>query len=175
MKLPLHKLRCRFLEFLFTISVNIYRPLFKRKTKAWNLTLADLNQYESGTLGKSLAIFMKHNKFDVQDKLESHDVFHVLTETGTTVPEEISMQYLLWASGKRSVYSLITIGLGTSILPERLTLYLSARKIGQSMVDISAWDLKEMLDQPVSELRSKMYKRRSYSTMNQLLSNSSRL
>ena len=157
MKLPFFNLRCAFLEKLFELSVFAYRNIFKRKTVAWGITMAQLAEYPKGSLGKALYIFMKHNGFGIQDKLESHDVHHVLTETGTSVPDEISMQYCLFASGKRSIYGAITIGLGTLILPEKIELYRSAYRIGNGMVNISTWDLKSLLTEPVYELRKQIY------------------
>lgn len=157
MKLPFYKLRCRFLETLFELSVQVYRWLFKRKVQAWGISVAELDAYPTGSLGKAVGIFLKQHGFDVQNKLETHDVYHVLTETGTSVPEEISMQYRLWACGKRSVYSAITMLLGTAILPEKMELYRSTYRLGKRMVNVSEWDLKALLHEPVYELRKQIY------------------
>ncbi len=38
-----------------------------------------------------LGYFLTKNNFSLQSKLENHDVFHVLTNIGITVPDEIAM------------------------------------------------------------------------------------
>ena len=162
MRIPFYQLRCKFLEKLFEISVYSYRLLFKRKKEGWEITVSDLRKYEVGTLGRSLYVFLHHNGFEVQNKLESHDVFHVLTETGTTVPEEISMQFRLYACGKRSIYGSITMALGALVIPEKHQLYSSSYRIGKRMVDLSTWDLKSLLNESISELRKQIYQKHEY-------------
>jgi ubiquinone biosynthesis protein Coq4 len=162
MRIPFYKLRCRFLEKLFEVSVYAYLLFFKRNKESWEISTQDLQNYKEGTLGKSLYIFLLHNGFEVQNKLESHDVFHVLTETGTTVPEEISMQYRLYACGKRSIYGFITMALGTLVIPEKSELYFSSYRMGKRMVDLSTWDLKSLLNEPINELRKQIYQQHEY-------------
>ncbi len=160
MKLPFEKLRHLLLKRLFEISVMVYRPLFKGKTKPWRITQSELVLYPDKSLGKALYVFLKNHGFDIQSKLESHDVYHVLTETGTSVPEEISMQYCLVASGKKSIYSYITILLGTTIVPEKLPLYRSAYQMGKRMTNISKWDFESRLSLPLTQLQKEMYRSR---------------
>ena len=174
MILPFYKFRCAFLEKLFELSVYSYRTMFKQKVNAWGLDLQDLSQYPNQSLGKALYIFITNNNFSVQDKLETHDIYHLLTETGITVPEEISMQYCLYASGKRSIYSTITICLGTLVLPEKIELYRSAYQMGKKMKNLSGWDFKSMLAEPLFDIREKIWKS-NQATTNQLFNNSLRL
>ncbi|MEO9894336.1 MAG: hypothetical protein ABJF52_17540, partial [Aurantibacter sp.] len=95
-------MRAIILELLYKWSLAPYQNL--KSNTAWDVTIADLQKFPDESLGQQLGAFLTRNNFNLQDKLESHDVFHVLTNTGISVPEEISMQFYLMGNGKRSAY-----------------------------------------------------------------------
>lgn len=154
--LPLYRFRCWLLEKLYEVSVWFYTIVFKRKTTAWDVSIGDLEKYPKNSLGKELAVFLKRNGFSIQQKLESHDVFHILTDTGVEVPDEISMQFLLFANGKRSVYGVFTASIGSLLIPEYFALYRKQYRKGKSLRTFHHWDFKSLLPRPLSSLQQQM-------------------
>lgn len=65
-------------EKLYYFSRNIYRNNFK-KNLAWRFQKADLLNFPQLSLDFDLGNFLKQNNFEIEKKLENHDVFHVLT------------------------------------------------------------------------------------------------
>ena len=91
------------IEKMYEWTKKPYQRFFKNK-KAWNIEKQELLAYPQETLGYHLEYFLQKNNFDIQPKLEDHDIIHVLTNTGISVREEIGMQYYLLGNGKNSLY-----------------------------------------------------------------------
>ena len=110
--------RLKLMLWLYEWSQIIYAQIFKRKKKAWGISKSEFLLFPPGTLGRALGDFYQTKGFEVMPKLENHDVFHLLTETGTEIQDEIAMQYLLFGNGKRSLYMFSMIGIGSVLYPE---------------------------------------------------------
>lgn len=145
------------LEKLYEFTVTIYQRVFKCNSKGWTTTKEDLKSYPLNTLGNQLYKFLESNKFELQAKLESHDVFHVKTKTGVTVPEEISMQFLLISNGKKSVYGFTTAILGFIIIPEGIQLYKKAFKLGKKLQPFHAINFEHNLQKPLIKIQNKIF------------------
>jgi ubiquinone biosynthesis protein Coq4 len=148
------KFREKFCAWLFEISKAPYRAIFKRSKQAWNLESVDLLAYEPNTLGYAVGQFLQNNQFELIDKLESHDVYHVICEMNTSVRDEIGMQYLLMGNGKKSVYQKLTVLLGICLLPEYRNYYRYCYKRGQKMNPVYLFDLKKELNSDLHQLRT---------------------
>lgn len=146
-------MRAKILEKLYDWSKVPYQRFFK-KTNAWNVSKEELLSYPEHSLGERLGVFLNQNSFDLQEKLENHDVFHVLTNTGVTVTEEISMQFYLLGNGKRSLYLFSVIFFGLLLYPDQLKLFRSAYKKGASALQFHQLNFLKMLHQPVSKIKS---------------------
>jgi ubiquinone biosynthesis protein Coq4 len=138
------------LEKLYEWSLIPYQSF--KKNDAWNIGIEDLLQYSKDSLGYHIGYFLLLNNFDLQEKLESHDVFHVLTETGTTVPEEISMQFYLLGNGKRSAYLFSVIFLGGLLFPDYLKFFLFKYRRGKASLPFHQLDFYKLLDQPIKRI-----------------------
>lgn len=145
-------MRAIILEKLYEWSVIPYQSL--KKNNAWDLGIKDLQRFPKGTLGKSMGDFLVLNNFDLQEKLESHDVFHVLTGTGVTVPEEISMQFYLLGNGKRSAYLFTVIFLGGLLYPDYLQFFYRKYKKGKSAFSFHQLDFYKLLHQPLEKIKT---------------------
>ncbi len=145
-------MRAVILETLYEWSKVPYQKFIK-KNEPWSVSLPNLMQYPNTSLGFHLAFFLLKHNFEIQPKLEDHDVFHVLTGTGTTVPEEISMQYYLWGNGKRSLYQYAVIALGTFLFPDYIKLFISAYRKGKSALVFYHLDFLKLLDQPIERIK----------------------
>lgn len=142
--------------WLYDWSQIIYAQLFKRNKKAWRISKQEFLLYPEGTLGKALGEFYLSKGFSVMPKLENHDVFHILTETGTEIQDEIAMQYLLFGNGKLSLYMFSMIGIGTVLYPEFLNYYLKSYRKGKSMEKFYDWEFKERLDSSLVYLKAQI-------------------
>ena len=104
------------IEKMYEWSKKPYQKFFK-KNEPWPITSKELVRYPPESLGFHMGCFLLKYNFEIQPKLEDHDVFHVLTNTGVSVTEEIGMQYLLLGNGKRSAYQFAVITIGTLFYP----------------------------------------------------------
>lgn len=146
-------LRIRFLLFLYQISQKHYRKIFKRKKRKWQFTEEQLLYFQADSLGRTLGEFYKKHGFRMIPQMENHDVYHLITEYGTSMKEEIALQFLLFGNGKRSAYLLGTITLGTFILPEYFRMYYKAYRKGKAMREFHHWDYEALLWQNFSRLK----------------------
>lgn len=146
-------MRAWILETLYEWSKRPYQKFIKQN-EPWPFSIADLIQYRKSSLGFHLACFiMKHN-FKIQPKLEDHDVFHILTNTGISVPEEISMQYFLLGNGKRSLYLYLVILMGTILYSDYLKLFIRAYRRGKSALRFHQLDFSKLLKQSILNIKS---------------------
>lgn len=151
------KIRLKIMLALYNSSQKIYTQLFKQHKMAWNISKKNFLEFPKSSLGYKLGEFYQEKGFDVIPKLENHDVFHVITETGTEIHEEVSMQYLLLGNGKISLYQFAMIGIGTCIYPEYLKLYIKAFYRGTTMQRFHDLDFKELLNIPIYEIKNSLY------------------
>ena len=102
----------------------IYQFLYKRK----------VTYFSTGFL---------HNEAGIL--FQKHDVFHMLTGYGTQVEDEIALQYLCLGNGKRSLYLIGAITLGTLILPEYIHYYYQSYQKGRRANPFYHYDYQNLL------------------------------
>ena len=141
------------LEIAYELSKRPYQRFFK-KGQPWPLGLPDLMQFPKASLGFHVACFMLKHNFELQPKLEDHDVFHVLTATGVSVSEEIGMQYYLWGNGKRSVYQIGVMLVGLLVFPDHIKLFHTEYLRGKSAHKFYQLEFLKLLDQPLQLIKS---------------------
>jgi ubiquinone biosynthesis protein Coq4 len=141
------------IEKLYEVSKKPYQRYFK-KNKPWNLDKKQLLQYPEESLGFHLGCFLLQYNFDLQEKLEDHDVIHVLTKTGISVPEEIGMQYYLYGNGKRSLYLYMVMLTGTLFYPSRLGYFIKQYERGKNAWQFHQLEYEKMLKVPVTTIRN---------------------
>jgi len=133
------------MEYLYEGSKFPYQR-FVKKSIPWKVSVSELITYPKISLGFHLGC--------LQPKLENHDVFHVLTETGTSVPEEIGMQYYLLGNGKRSLYGYAFILLGTLLYPDYIRYFSCTFKKGKKALPFHQLDFSKLLKQSITRLKS---------------------
>lgn len=127
---------------------------FKPDKKPWNKTKKQLLMYPTETLGYQYVKFLNNNNFEILAKLERHDAYHIITGYSSKVEDEIALQYLCFANGKRSVYGFGVILLGTLILPEYYTYYLQSFKIGKNANPFHHWNFEKLLHYNLNYLQT---------------------
>lgn len=121
------------IEKLYESSKKPYQKYFKTN-QPWNIDKSQLLTYPTESLGLVLGNFLHKNNFDIQEKLEDHDIIHILTNTGVSVYEEIGMQYYLFGNGKRSLYLYMVILTGTTFYPKRINYFIQQFKRGKKRI-----------------------------------------
>lgn len=137
---------------MYELSKKPYQKFIK-KGKAWDVTIAHLIQLPQDSLGFHLGCFLLKYNFEIQPKLEDHDVIHVLTNTGISVVEEIGMQYYLLGNGKKSLYLVMVIISGTLFYPTRLNYFKQQYSRGKNAHSFYDLDYSKMLKIPVTSIR----------------------
>lgn len=140
------------IEKLYECSKKPYQKYFK-KNEPWKIDKTKLMDYPEESLGYGLGSFLYLNHFDIQEKLEDHDIIHVLTCTGVSVYEEIGMQYYLFGNGKRSLYLYMVILSGTVFYPKRIPYFIREYKKGKNALPFHYLDFSKMLFLPVQTIR----------------------
>lgn len=119
----------------------------------WVHQKSDLAHFEAGTLGNTLYTFLSEKGFELLPGAETHDVYHVLLEYGTTAVEEVCLQYCLYGSGKRSAYVIGAVVAGVFVFPEYWGLFRQAYRRGRKMIHFSKWSFEYLLNEPLELLK----------------------
>ncbi len=140
------------IEKMYEWSRKPYQKYFK-KSIPWEIDKDKLLQYPKDSLGFGLGDFLNKNHFDMQPKLEDHDVIHVLTNTGISVADEIGMQYYLLGNGKKSLYLYVVILSGTPFYITEIKYFLQQYKKGKRALPFHYLDFSKMLSVPVESIQ----------------------
>lgn len=141
------------IEKMYEVTKKPYQKFFK-KGIPWKETPQDLVKYNQGTLGFHLGCFLLKYNFEMQPKLEDHDVIHVLTNTQVAVTDEIAMQYFLLGNGKKSAYLFMVISIGTIFYPTHFKHFIHNYKRGKNAHQIYDLDFYKMLNIPLEKIQS---------------------
>lgn len=143
----------KIIEFLYR-TIKIPYSYFFKNNEPWGVTASSLLQNETGSLGHDLGQFLLINNYQVQDSLEEHDVFHVLTKIGTTVKEEVDMQFYLLGNGKKSPFVFIVISTGIVFYPNHYKSFIDCYKRGKNAYQFYDLDFFRLLHQPTNSIQS---------------------
>ena len=140
------------IERMYDLSKKPYQKFFK-KNKPWTISKSELLKHKPETLGFHLGCFLIKYHFDIQPKLEDHDVIHVLTNTGISVREEIGMQFYLLGNGKRSLYLYMVIFTGFMFYLSHYQYFINQYKRGKSAHKFHQLDFSKLLSQPIAVIQ----------------------
>ena len=148
-------MRKEFIYWLFEHSQRIYIK-FKNKNP-WDITTDELLTYSKESFGYHLGMLLKTNNFQLLPKVERHDCYHLLTCYGTTVEDEVALQYVCFGNGKRSPYLLDVLFIGTLILPEYCKYYYKSYKLGKNCNQFHHFKYENLLQFPFQETREAIF------------------
>lgn len=131
------------IELIYNTIKKPYQKIFK-KNKPWGYTLQEYLNCPEGSIGKQLGLFLKNNQYTIQPQLEEHDVFHIITNSGTTVKEEIKMQFYLLGNGKRSPFLFIVLAAGL-FYPIYVNEFITSFKKGKKANQFYHLDFSKLL------------------------------
>ncbi len=141
------------IEKLYRIVKVPYEYLFKNQ-KAWDISISDCINLPEESLGFHLGCFLLKYNLEPQPRLEEHDIYHVLTNTGVLVTDEINMQFYLLGNGKRSLFVFMVIATGLVFYPFRIKTYLESYRKGKQAHQFYHLDFLKMLPVSLANLKS---------------------
>lgn len=141
------------IEFFYK-SIRIPYCYFFKNNKAWGVTVNSLLVYENESMGNDLGKFLQSNDYQVQDSLEEHDVYHILTKIGTTVKEEVDLQFYLLGNGKRSPFVFLVIVTGIIFYPKHYKSFRSNYLKGKAAYKFYDLEFQKLLHQPTKIIQS---------------------
>lgn len=136
------------IERLYKIIKVPYQHFFK-SNDAWNISVQDCLKYPQESLGFHYGCFLLKYNFNMQPSLEEHDVYHVLTNTGITVKDEIDMQFYLLGNGKRSPFVFIVILTGLIFYPFAIKSFIKSFQKGKAAHHFYNLNFIKMLQIPL--------------------------
>ena len=145
---------------LFEKSKIPYARIFKRHKTPWEVSRADLLAMEPETLGHALGKFLAKNHFHLIPRLERHDAYHVLTDYGTEVKDEIALQFLCFGNGKRSKYLWMVMTIGALLNPEHWKYFKLSYRRGKSARQFYHWNFKDYLHRDLTYLKAWVFQDR---------------
>ncbi len=141
-------------------TVPIYKFFFKPKKSGWQVTEADLMQYQEGTLARDWAAFYENEPFSITNNYERHDICHVILGYKTSIVEETKMYAFLYGMGKRSLPTLLTILIGSLFFPEFAKEFYQDYKKGKQVHNFLDWDFRYLLGEKTETLRQIIFKQK---------------
>lgn len=143
----------KIIEFLYKVIRVPYSYFFKN-SEPWRVTVNSLLEYEDETLGHDLGTFLQFHNYQVQDSLEEHDVYHILTNIGTTVKEEVDLQFYLLGNGKKSPFVFIVIATGIIFYPNHYKSFYNSYLKGKKAYQFYDLDFYKLLHQPTKHIQT---------------------
>ena len=152
-------MRKKFLTALYRRSQNFYTTFFK-SSPAWGIERRELLEYRPESLGYALGSFLEEHQFELLPKVERHDVYHVLTGYSTAVEDEVALQYLCFANGKRSFYLFGVLFIGTVVLPEYISHFIRGYQEGRRLNPFHHYDYRNLLETDFMEFREMIFSKK---------------
>jgi len=148
----MNTIRYLLLEKLYEWSKLPYRWICKSEAP-WDISVKQLLTYNQESLGYHLGCFLLKHHFTPEPQLEDHDVYHVLTNTGISVPEEIAMQFYLFGNGKRSLYLFTVLIIGCILFIDHRKAFKKAYLKGKKAHCFYDLNFLKLLTHNLSELQ----------------------
>jgi hypothetical protein len=148
-------MREKLIYWLFENSQRIYIK-FKSK-KPWGITSKELLTYSEESFGYHLGKLLSDNNFELIPKVERHDCYHLLTGYGTSVKDEVALQYVCFGNGKRTPYLLAVLFIGTLIVPEHYKYYIKSYQLGKNCNQFYHFTYENLLHFSFIEIREAIF------------------
>ena len=135
----------------------LYAKLFKRNEKIWAENRQSLLAREKDSLGFALGLFLQTNDLHLMPRLETHDVYHVITAYPIDVQSEAELLFFILGNGKRTLFTLGATCLALILMPEWWGIYWQSFLKGRKANSFVNENLVEWLDKPLAEIRAYIF------------------
>ena len=144
---------------LVLLTHKIALPLLRvfRRPAVFNYSKEELLIFPDGSLGKDLGLFLEERKLPLLKHYTRHDLKHVLLSYDTTDEGEVCLQSFMLGNGRISFPVLATVCYGFLTMPEYWRSMRNAFSMGKGSVSFHHWKWNELLHEPTSDLRSKIF------------------
>jgi len=158
-----YSLRERFIFFFLEKSIRIHAKAHARR-KPWGLSTRHLLNYPEGSLGKALGEFLDKENLEPIEKLERHDVFHILLGYETDFKQEAGLYFFLFGNGKKSFFAIGTILFSACLFPEHWPYLYHQYKRGKAYYPLVRIKFQEFLHDNYDDLK-KIVRRQSVNNL----------
>jgi ubiquinone biosynthesis protein Coq4 len=150
------KIRC---ACLVALTHNVALPLLKhiRKEKPFPYTKEQLQQMETGTVGKDLADFLGDKQLELLPHYARHDLKHVILQFDTTEEGELCLQSFMFGNGRISFPVLATVLFGVLASPGHWKKMYTSFKKGKGCISIHAWNWFALVPRKTLEVRNEIF------------------
>lgn len=147
------QIRNHFLQTLVEWTKPIYNNVRRVPKKAWDINMPLLSQYPRHSLGYALHQFLERENLALMPHYETHDVLHVLTGYGTTVPLEARMQCFILGNGRYTLSVIFTVLLGIVLMPEHWLNFWKDYQAGKAQPCFVNNDFSLLLDWDIDQVK----------------------
>ena len=150
------KIRSAILVFL---THRMALPILKilRKPEIFPYSIKQLQQFETGTLGKDLANFIEEKEVELLPYYARHDMKHILLGYDTTDDGEVCLQNFMLGNGHISFPVMATVLYGFITMPEHWKKFFRAYKRGKTAMPIENWQWFDILSLSTGVLRKSIF------------------
>ncbi len=152
-----YSFREKFIVYLLGKSIQVHAQV-KLKRKPWGLKTEQLVNYPPNSLGKVLGDFLTKEKLQPIDKLERHDVFHILLDYETDLKDEAGLYFFLFGNGKKSLFAVGTVLFSAVMFPEHWQFLYKQYKRGQQAYPIISLKFQELLFDNYEDLKKVVFR-----------------
>ena len=144
---------------LVLLTHKIALPMLKlvRRPNEFTYSEDELQSLPAGTLGNDLFVFLKQRNLPLLKHYARHDLKHVLLGYDTTEEGEACLQSFMFGNGRISLPVLATVAYGFITMPEYWNEMKKAFFLEKKSDPIHAWKWNELLKEPTTELRRKIF------------------
>lgn len=145
-------LRSKLLEFL---THKIALPLigkFRKKPK-FNYSMSELLQFENGTLGKDLALYLKKMNFVLLPNYEQHDCKHIILQYEMDEAGEARMQFYFLGNRHYSIPVISTCIICFFLMPEYWKQFYADYQKGKTGKPFEEIDYNAIVHLQTNDLR----------------------
>ena len=138
-------------ERLLRNGVAAYYPLyalFRKKQSSWQLDAQTLLTYPCDSLGYALGSFLTQHQFELYDKCENHDIFHVILNYDIRVISELKLVFCLLGNGRYTLTNFLASIMGILLYPEFITDFKQAYLRGRKLPLFHSTNFIDCLNQP---------------------------
>jgi ubiquinone biosynthesis protein Coq4 len=126
-----------------------------RRPARWP-TLDELDGYPEGTLGHTVADFLRARGLPFKVRYENHDAIHAILDYDTSDQGEMEVQAFLWGNDASSFAGHILFVWGGLMQPEQWSAMRRALRRGRAARPIEEARLPARLHEPIADIRREL-------------------